>query len=87
MAGRGVAQRAGLGVEHDDAQRDELLGPAVGGHLVVQLLERLGRVAELLEEHPQQVLGLEGGDRRLDAVAGDVADDRGHRVGRRRKTS
>ena len=46
-------------------------------HLRVELLERLGRVAVLAEEHPQQVLGLEGGDRRLDAVAGDVADDRG----------
>ena len=45
-------------------------------HLAVQLLEGLGRVAELTEEHPQQVLGLERGDRRLDAVAGDVADDR-----------
>ena len=29
------------------------------------------------QEHAQQVLGLERGDRRLDAVAGHVADDRG----------
>ena len=56
--------------------RDELLQPLERRHLAVELLEGLGRVAVLPQEHPQQVLGLEGGDRRLDAVAGDVADDR-----------
>ena len=51
-------------------------------HLAVELLEGLGRVAVLPQEDPQQVLGLEGGDRRLDAVAGDVADHRGDAGGR-----
>ena len=83
MAGRGVAQGAGLGVEHDDGQGDELLVPADARHLLVELLERLGRVAVLAQEHPQEVLGLEGGDRGLDAVAGHVADDRGQAAGRR----
>ena len=58
-------------------------------HLAVELFERLGRVAELTQEDAQQVLGLEGGDRRLDAVTGHVADDggdpgRGRRGTRRR---
>ena len=82
VAGRRDPQRGGLGVEHDDADGDELLEPLERRHLPVELLERLGRVAVLAEEHPQQVLGLEGGDRRLDAVAGDVADHRRDAGGR-----
>jgi hypothetical protein len=77
---------ARLGVEQHDAQRDELLAAVERRHLPVQLLEGLGRVAVLAEEHPQEVLGLEGGDRRLDAVAGDVADDRGQAGGGGRGT-
>ena len=64
------------------AQRDELLVATHGRHLRVELLERLGRVAVLAQEHPQQVLGLERGDGRIDAVTGDVADDRGDPRGR-----
>ena len=71
----------GLGVEQHDAQGDELLLATHGRHLGVELLEGLGRVAVLAQEHPQQVLGLEGGDGRVDAVAGDVADDGGDPVG------
>ena len=79
-------ERGRLGVEHDHADRDELLEALERRHLPVQLLERLGRIAVLPQEHPQQVLGLEGGDRRLDAVAGDVADDRRDAGGRDRGT-
>ena len=82
VAGRRDAQGGGLGVEHHDADGDELLGALEGRHLAVELLEGLRRVAELPEEHPQQVLGLERGDRRLDAVAGDVADHRRDARGR-----
>ncbi len=73
---RGVPQRLRLGVEHQHDQRDELLTPVDRRHLPVEFLERLRRIAELGEERPQQVLGLKGGDRRLDAMAGDIADDR-----------
>ena len=52
----------------------------MGSHLPVEFLERLRRIAELTEEDAQQVLRLERGDRRLDAVAGDVTDDRGDAV-------
>src|SRR3546814_20287168 len=41
------------------------------------LLPRLSRIAELPQEPPEEVLGREGCDRRLDAVTGDVADHRG----------
>src|SRR5947209_17961588 len=75
VTGRGVAQAVGHAVEDHDADGDELLGPALGGQGGVELLEGLGRVPELPEEDAQQVLHLEGGDRRLDAVAGYVADD------------
>ena len=74
MAGRGVAQAVGQAVEDHDAHRDELLGSALGRQGGVELLESLGRVTELAEEHAQQVLDLEGGDRGLDAVPGHVAD-------------
>ena len=57
MAGRCVAQGAGLGVEHDDSRRDELLVAVAGGELLVELLERLGGIAELAQEDPEQVLG------------------------------
>ena len=82
MAGRCEPQAARLGVDHDRHHRDQLLGPAGGRHHQVELLHRLGRVAVLPQEHPQQVLDLEGGDRRLDAVPGHVADDDGQ-AGRR----
>src|ERR687892_386890 len=42
-----------VGVEHDDDERDELLGALGGEHLGVELLERLRRVAVLPQEHPQ----------------------------------
>ena len=77
MPGRGESQRARVGVEQHDHQRDELLDAVGRRHLGVELLERLGRVAVLAQEDTEEVLGLEGGDRRLDAPAGDVADDRG----------
>jgi hypothetical protein len=77
MPGRGEPQGAGIGVEDDHHQRDEFLGPFRGEHLGVELLERLGGVAVLAQEHPQQVLGLEGGDGRLDPPAGHIADNRG----------
>ena len=77
MPGRGVAQGARLGVEHDDRGGDELLVTVAGRQLLVELLERLGRITELPQEDAQQILGLERRDRRLDAVTGDVADDRG----------
>ena len=83
MAGGGVAQRAHLGIEHHHAHGDELLAPPHARDLAVELLQGLRRVPELTEEDPQEVLGLEGGDRRLDAVPGDVADH-GHDAGRRR---
>src|SRR3546814_2097624 len=70
-------QRGGLGVEHGHAERDELLLALEARHLAVQLLQRLSRIAELPQEHPEEVLGLEGCDRRLDAVTSDVADHRG----------
>ena len=82
MAGGGDAQRGRLGVEHHHADRDELLDALERRHLPVELLERLRRIAELPEEDPQQVLGLERGDRRLDAVTGDVADHRRDARGR-----
>ena len=81
VAGGGVPQRAGGLVEHDETQGDELLVAGLGRDDGVELLQRLGRVPVLAQEDPQQVLDLEGGDRRLDAVAGDVADDRGHPLG------
>src|SRR3546814_13039856 len=59
------------------AERDELLLALEARHLAVQLLQRLSRIAELPQEHPEEVLGLEGCDRRLDAVPGAVADHRG----------
>ena len=58
MASRCVAQGASLGVEHDDSRRDEFLVAVAGGELLVELLERLGRIAELTQENPEQVLGL-----------------------------
>ena len=76
MAGGGVAQGPRPGVEHHDHEGDELLVPTEGVHLVVELFDGLGRVLELPEEDPQQVLGLERGDGGFDAVTGDVADDR-----------
>ena len=82
MTGRRHAQRGRLRVEHDDADRDELLEALERRHLPVELLQRLRRIAVLAEEHAQQVLGLEGGDGRLDAMPGDVADDRRDAGGR-----
>src|SRR5205807_3467531 len=69
VTGRCVAQAVGQAVEDHDAHGDELLGPALGGQRGVELLESLRRVAELTQEHAQQVLDLEGGDGRFDAVS------------------
>ena len=74
VAGRREAQGPGRHVEHHGAQRDHLLGAARRRQHDVQLLDGLARVAVLAEEHPQEVLDLERGDRRLDAVPGDIAD-------------
>ncbi len=78
MTGRGVAQGAGLGVEDDDRGRDELLVAIAGSELGVEFLERLRRISELAQENPEEILRLERGDGRLDAVTGHIADKRGH---------
>src|SRR5436309_3114070 len=49
VAGGGVAQGVGQAVEHHDAERDELFGPALRGQCGVQLLEGLGGIAELAQ--------------------------------------
>ena len=57
---------------------------------LMEVLRQLGthppqgfpRIAELAKEDTKEVLGLEGGDRWFDAVAGHVADDRGDAVRR-----
>src|SRR3546814_20290175 len=59
------------------AERDELLFALEARHLAVPLLQPLSRIAELPQEHPEEVLGLEGCDRRPDAVNSDVAHHRG----------
>ncbi len=80
MAGRGVAERLGVGVEHQHAQGDELVAPLELGHLCVEVLEGLAGIPELEQEGAEQVLGLERRDRRLDAVAGHVTDHGPHPV-------
>ncbi len=84
MAGRGETQRPGHLVEHHRAERHQLLGPALRRQHHVELLHGLAGIAVLAEEHPEEVLDLEGGDRGLDAVAADVTDDR-RQAGQRRR--
>src|SRR3546814_7946769 len=54
VPGRCHAQRGGLGVEHDHAERDELLLALEARHLAVQLLQRLSRIAELPQERSEE---------------------------------